>query len=418
MQVPTLEDIRTARTRIAPYVVETPLRRWEYLRRKLGFEAPTFLKLETFQNTGSFKVRGAANKILALVQEGKTARHFVAASAGNHAQAVAFVAGRLGLKSTIVMPEGTPLVKAAATADYGADVVLHGAVYDDAYARACEIQAASPGAAYIHAYADPLVMAGQGTAGLEIHEQLLAQGIAIDSPLQVVVPIGGGGLIGGVGSALRALRPAAKIFGVVSHAADAMALSLKAGKIVAPAKGRTRTLAEGLAVKSVSELTFPVLQQIVQDVAVVDDDEVATAIATLMERGKLVAEGAGAAGVAALLAGKLPLDPKVPTVILLCGGNIDMNMVSIILERALSKSRRWLNIQFTVEDKPGELARIATRIGELRANVLEVVHDRLSQGCAVGFTRIRFRLETRGAEHALEIARALEAGGHKTEILP
>ncbi len=413
-----IQDLESARTRIAPYIVTTPLRRWEYLRRITQHEAPIFLKLETFQNTGSFKVRGAANKILKLCEtDPAKAQHFVAASAGNHAQAVAFVAGRLGVKSTIVMPEGTPLVKSSATADYGAEVVLHGTVYDEAYARAIEVLEQTPGASYVHAYADEDIIAGQGTAGLEIHEQLLENGIQPHDPLQVIVPIGGGGLMSGVGLALKHLRPGVKLYGVVTEVADAMARSLEAGEIVKPRPAASRTLAEGLAVKSVHPLTFGIIRSLCEKIAVVDDDDVARAIFTLMERGKLVAEGAGAAGVAALLSRRLKLDPNVPLVILLCGGNIDMNKVSTILEKALVRNERWLSFEVVVDDKPGELARLTRIFSECRANVLDIVHDRLSESCPVGYTIIRCRLETRGADHAHRVTLALKGEGYSLRLL-
>lgn len=415
MPAPTLSEIQDAAHRIRQYVQRTPLRPWDYLRRTLGFEQPILLKLESFQNTGSFKVRGGANKILRVVESGTKPPCLVAASAGNHAQAVAFMGGRLGIPSKIVMPEGAPMVKAAATNDYGAEVILHGIVYDDAYAKAREILAATPGAVYVHAYEDADVIAGQGTMGLEIHEQLTEAGITTDE-IQVIVPIGGGGMMAGVGSAIRALRPKARIYGVVSQAAPAMAESLKQGRVVAASPDRKRTLAEGLAVKKVSEMTFSILKEFTKQIAIVDEDDIAVAITTLMERGKLVSEGAGAAGVAAILAGKLPLDPKLPTVVVLCGGNIDMNAVSNILERALTKNGRWLSLEVTVEDKPGELARLATLVGQLRSNILQVSHDRTSVRCPIGYTMIQLQLETRGATHARDLRFALEKAGYSVEV--
>ncbi len=412
------KDIQEAQSRVARYAVKTPLRAWDYLRRTLKHEAPIFLKLETFQNTGAFKVRGAANKILSLVESGQKPTRVIAASAGNHAQAVAYIAGKVGIPSTIVMPEGAPLVKAAATRDYGAQVVLHGTMYDDAYAKAQEILKSTPGAVYVHAYEDIQIMAGQGTMGLEIHEQLLEAGIH-DDDIQVVVPIGGGGLISGVSVALKQLRPRCQVWGVVCEAAPGVAESFKAGKVVQTTGGqRKKTLGEGLAVKKVSELTFGVIKKEVKDVAIVSDDDMALAIATLMERGKLVTEGSGAAGVAAALTHKLVnLDPKKPTVFVLCGGNIDMNLVSNILERGLSRDGRWLNLRVTVEDKPGQLAKVSTLLGELGANILEIHHDRTSPLCPLGFTRIQFSTETRGREHVAEIKGAIEAQGIRVEVL-
>lgn len=409
----TLERIQKARERIAPYVVKTPLRTWNFLQEQCQSKAPFFLKLETFQNTGSFKARGAANRIMNIMSEGpKESPHFVAASAGNHAQAVAFVAGQVGVPATIVMPEGTPLVKCSNTESYGAKVILHGKVYDEAYQRAREELEGLSGGEYIHAYADEDVISGQGTCGLEIHEQLLQRGIPVDSPLQIVVPVGGGGLISGVATALKALRPKTKVFGVVGAAADAMSKSFKAGEIVASTESHPRTLAEGLAVKNVHPLNFELVQNLCEDIAVVGDDDVAQAVFDLMESGRLVSEGSGAAGVAALLAGKLKMDPDVPTVVVICGGNIDVNMISTIIERALVHTERWLSFDIVVEDRPGELARITEKIGQWRANVLDLYHDRLSASCAVGFTRIHFRLETHGPDHAHSILRNLKEEGY------
>jgi threonine dehydratase len=410
-----IEEIEAAARRIKDFIQVTPLRRWDYLRRASGFEAPCFIKLENFQNTGSFKVRGAANKILRLKETDPRRDHFVAASAGNHAQAVAFTAGRLGKQSTIVMPEGTPLVKAAATQDYGAQVILHGAVYDEAYTRACEVLEKTSGSVYVHAYADRDVILGQGTLGLEIDRQLTEMGIDRNQEIQVVIPTGGGGLISGMGSCLKLLRPKTKVFGVVCEAAPTMALSFEQGKILQPKAGRSRTLAEGLAVKSVHPLTFGFITHLVESFAIVNDDQIARAIAMLMERGKTVAEGAGAAGVAAILAHSLKLDPKIPLVTIICGGNIDMNIMTKILDRVHSDEMRSVRMNLLVEDRPGELAKIASEIGQLRANIMEVTHDRLGMHCPVGFTRIQFQLETRGRKHVEEIEQQLTARGYRVE---
>jgi threonine dehydratase len=411
----SFESIVEARERVKRFATRTPVRQWEYLRRTLKLEAPTFLKLETFQNTGAFKVRGASNKILSLIEGPQKPGHIVAASAGNHAQAVAFVAGRLGIPATIFMPEGAPLVKAAATADYGARVIQYGNLYDDAFQKAQEFLRDNPDAVYVHAYEDPVIIAGQGTLGLEIHEQLLEQGVH-DDDIQVIVPIGGGGLISGVATALKKLRPRCRIIGVVSQAAPAMAESFVAGHVI-ESKGRTRTLAEGLAVKKVSQMTFALIKELVSEIHIATDDEIAVAISTLMERGKLVVEGSGAAGVAVALSGKVKLDPKKPSVFVLCGGNIDMNTVSNILERALTAKGRWVSIEVTCEDKPGVLAQLAATIGGLKANILQVDHDRTGTHCPLGYNIIRFELETRGLDHVKEIKHALEEQGQRVEVL-
>lgn len=375
-------------------------------------DAPVFLKTEMLQKTGSFKVRGAVNKVLALVEAGKKPAHLVAASAGNHAQAVAYIGHVLGIPSTIVMPEGTPLIKSASTAEWGAQVVLHGSLYDDAYNRAQEILKSTPGAVYIHAYADEDIVAGQGTMGLEIHEQLKSLGIDENSPLQVVVPVGGGGLISGVAVALKSLRPKTKVYGVVSEAAPAMAESFRAGKVVV-SSGRSRTLAEGLAVKTVSDLTFSYIKKYVDNMVAVDDDQVATAIAFLMEKTKLVAEGAGAAGVGAAMAKLLPLDPSIPTVFVLCGGNIDLSRIAQVVDRSLVAEKRWWHVGIVIDDQPGQLAKVSSLIAERRGNIMEVSHDRLSQEVEVGQTILRYRIETRGLSHTQEIAEHLSKAGYQ-----
>ncbi len=406
-----LADIQAAAQRIQNYVNCTPLRRWNHLERQLKWPSPIYLKLENFQSTGSFKARGAANKILRLIEKGQKPSRIVAASAGNHAQGVAYMAGRLGIPATIVMPEGAPLVKYAATRDYGADVIQHGSVYDEAYNRAQEVLKSTPGSVYVHAYEDVDVICGQATAGLESYEQLKEAGWKPSSGLQAIIPIGGGGLICGVATALRCHIPEVSIHGVVCDAAPAMALSLESGKIVQSA-GKVRTLAEGLAVKKVSALTFDMIRQFAAEIAIVQDDDLAVAISTLMERGKIIVEGSGAAGVAAMMSQKIKkLDPNKPTLIMICGGNIDMNIVSNILERSFNKNYRWVSLPVRVDDRPGQLAKIAAVIGEHRANILEIRHDRTTSNCPVGKTVIHFHLETHGIEHVRAIHLALETMG-------
>lgn len=413
-----LQDIELAHKRIERYIHRTPLRRWDYLQRSLGMKAPVYIKLENFQKTGAFKARGAANKILKLKENNKNLSHVIAASAGNHAQAVAWISSLVGIKSTIVMPEGSPLVKAAATKDYGAEVLLSGHLYDEAYAKAQELLKQSPGASYIHAYEDEDIIAGQGTVGCEIQESLVKEGYSQSEPIQVVVPIGGGGLMSGVALAMTSYRPGTKLWGVVCEVAPAMAQSFKSGTLTMPPSKRSRTLAEGLSVKSVSAMTFGIIKNLVDDILVVSDDDIAVAIATLMERAKLVVEGAGAAGVGAALAGKLgALNPDIPTVFVLSGGNIDMNLMSNILERALTRASRWLHLSILVEDKPGELAKVAALLAEMRANVLEVHHDRTSRHSPVGYTQIRFFLETKGPSHVEDLSNTLKQKGYSLEVL-
>lgn len=411
MSAVTLDAIKAAKKRILPHVLETYLRPSPSLQSALGMQAPVFLKTEMLQKTGSFKVRGAVNKVLSLVEAGKTPAHLVAASAGNHAQAVAYIGHVLKIPCTIVMPESTPLIKSVSTAEWGAKVVLHGALYDDAYNRALEILESTPGAVYIHAYADEDIIAGQGTIGTEIHEQLKAQGID-QSNIQIVVPVGGGGLISGVAMAIKSLRPEAKVYGVVSEAAPAMAESFKAGHIV-KSKGRPRTLAEGLAVKTVSDVTFKYIKTKVDDIVVVDDDQVAIAISFLIEKTKLVAEGAGAAGVGAAMAGVLKLDPKIPTVFVLCGGNIDLSRIAQVVDRSLVHEKRWWQVGIVIDDQPGQLAKVSSLIADLRGNIMDVSHDRLTEEVEVGQTILRYRIETRGLAHSREIAEHLIQSGYQ-----
>lgn len=414
MSKANLNSIQQAKKRIQPHVLETYLRASPSLQNRLNMKAPVFLKTELLQKTGSFKVRGAVNKVLSLVESGSRPTHLVAASAGNHAQAVAYIGHVLNIPCTIVMPESTPLIKSTSTAQWGAKVVLHGALYDDAYNKALEILNASPGAVYVHAYADEDIVSGQGTVGLEIHDQLKLLGISEDSKLQVVVPVGGGGLISGTAIALKALRPNTKVFGVVSAAAPAMAESFKKGEIVV-SKGRARSLAEGLAVKTVSELTFSHIKTHVDEMVVVDDDQVALAISFLLEQTKLVAEGAGAAGVAAAMHQMLPLDPNVPTVFVLCGGNIDLSRIAQVVDRSLVAEKRWWQIGVVIDDQPGQLAKVSSLIAEKRGNIMEVFHDRLSSDVEVGQTVLRYRVETRGLAHSKEIAEHLSGAGYRLE---
>lgn len=414
-----ISDIEKARERVKAYAQRTPLLRSGPIQKRLALTGAVFLKLENLQNTGAFKVRGAANKIVALCEAGQKPERVIAASAGNHAQAVAFVAGQLGIPATIVMPEGSPLVKVAATEGFGAEVVLHGLIYDDAFEKAQELMKEIPGAVYVHAYEDLLVMAGQGTMGLEIDEDLLAAGVAADEELQIVVPVGGGGLMSGVATAIKARRPGAKIFGVVCEAAPDMAESFRSGKIVQTtvARDRSRTIGEGLAVKKVSKLSFSILNKLVDEMTIVSDDEMARAMVALLESSKLVIEGSGAAGIAAVLAGKFTKwNPKLPTVFVLCGGNVDLNTMANIIRRGLENDGRWVHLQAVVEDKPGELARFAAAIAKKGANILEVEHDRISARSRVGYTALRCLAEARGRAHAQSLIDYLKEVGYNVEV--
>lgn len=363
--------------------------------------ADIFFKFENSQRTGSFKIRGAYNKIMNLSSEEKK-RGVVASSAGNHAQGVALSATLAGVKSTIVMPETAPLNKLAATRGYGAEVVLHGEIYDDAYEKARQLEK-EKGFTFVHPYEDPKVIAGQGTIGLEILEQLPE----VDT---VVVPIGGGGLISGISLAIKNKKPGCRVIGVQSAQAPGMAQLFKHEKPEI-LKKRISTIADGIAVKHPSPVMYEsFISKYVDDIVTVSDDEIAEAIVYLLERVKTVAEGSGAAGWAAVMNKKIKLGKK--NVVLLCGGNIDLNIVSKIIERGQIKRGRLVQLSVIVDDLPGNLSRLTQAIAREKANVLEVHHDRVSAGLFLRETRINFILETSSPEHVESIKKALsEAGG-------
>lgn len=358
-----------------------------------------YLKCENFQKTGSFKIRGALNKLRHLSAEEKQ-RGVVAASAGNHAQGVALSAKLFGVKATIVMPEGAPLTKVENTKELGAKVILHGSYFDQAFEKAREIEKET-GAVFIHPYQDAHVIAGQGTIGLEI----LADLPEVD---QVVVPIGGGGLISGISMAIKTQRPNCKIIGVVPQQTPGMK-ELKDGQPLSK-KSRVRTIADGLAVKNPSPDMFSTyIDKYVDQIVSVDDEEIAEAIVHLIEKEKMIVEGSGAAGVAALLAGKVK--PTKKTCVLLCGGNIDLNMMQSVLETGLRRKGRLTRVSVIVDDLPGSLARLTQVVAECRANTLDVMHDRVSSELALKETRIDFLLETTGFEHIQQIEERLRQEG-------
>jgi threonine dehydratase len=397
LPVITLAHIEDAAARIAGAVVRTPLSRSSSLSTLTGGDI--WLKLENLQLTGSFKARGALNKLLSLT-EAERARGIVAASAGNHAQGVAVHAARLGIRTVIVMPVGTPLIKVSRTQAHGAEVVLHGENYDDAYARACEL-AEKHGYVYVHAYDDDLVMAGQGTIGLEIFEDLPD----VDD---VIVPVGGGGLIAGIGLAIKARRPKVRVTGVEASVLPSMKRALAEGRPVQlPA---ARTLAEGIAVRMVGARNLEICRGVVDDIVTVEDDEIARAILVLLEGEKTVAEGAGAAAVAAVLAGRVPVRGR-RVAVLVCGGNIDVNVLSRIIERGLVESGRLARLSVLVPDRPGALADALAEVAKTRANVVEVHHERAFSSGTLGQVRVDLVVETRGADHVRELIDALRGRG-------
>lgn len=383
-------------------VNRTPLKRCPK-----AFEIPgteLFLKFENEQLTGSFKIRGAMNKMNSLTAEERK-RGVVASSAGNHAQGVAYAAQALGVKAHIVMPVSAPIVKVNATKSYGAEVILHGDMYDDAFAHAKELER-EKGYVFTHAYQDPMVIAGQGTIGLEIFEELPD----VDT---VVVPIGGGGLISGIAIALKTLRPSVRVIGVVSNQAPGMMhMYRKDSEIQAAKKKKIATIADGIAVKTPSPLMYETyISKYVDEVVSVDDNEIAQAIVFLLEKSKTVTEGSGAAALAAIMSRELNFGKK--ACVVLSGGNIDMNVVAQVIERGLRREHRLARLAVVVDDLPGNLNVITSVMANLRANILEVYHDRVSPELGLRETRIDLLVETSSDEHIAKITEALKAEGFK-----
>ncbi len=397
----TLADVQAARERLRSSIYYSPC---AYSQMLSGLtDRAIFLKLENLQMTGSFKERGALNRIALLTPE-EAARGVIAASAGNHAQGVAHHATGRGIRSLIVMPQQTPLVKVTATRNFGAEVVLHGANYDEAFAEAMRLRE-STGMNFIHAFDDAAVMAGQGTIGLELMEQVPD----LDA---VVVPIGGGGLIGGIACAIKELRPEIKVIGVQTTRLPSMAMAVaQHGPVTLdPAT----TIADGIAVRRAGEVTFPVVDRYVDEIVTVDEDEIASAILVLLEREKTLAEGAGAAALAALLQRRTTLIPEgARTAVLVCGGNIDVTLLSRIIERGLVQDGRLIRLRIHLLDKPGALAELTRLIAAHRANIVDTLHNRAYYGVNLGDTVIDITMETRGREQVAELLTALTAEGYK-----
>jgi threonine dehydratase len=393
----TIRQIEEARRRIGDAVLLSPCAESAVLSKLTG--SLVFLKLENLQLTGSFKERGACNKILLLDEAGR-GRGVITASAGNHGQAVAYHASRLGIRATVVMPEQTPLIKLQSTQSFGARIILHGTNYDEAADRARELCAAE-GSELVHPFDDPTVMAGQGTIGLELLEQ---------NPFleAVIVPVGGGGLIGGIACAIKETNPRIKVYGVEPAVLPSMKRAVEAGTPVTI--DAAKTIADGIAIKRVGEHTLDAVQRYVDDLGTVDEEEIAEAILILLEREKTVAEGAGAAGLAALLHQRFGLQDKRVCVIL-SGGNIDVNLIARIIERGLVKTGRLMRVRVTVPDIAGALARLTRAVAETRANVVEIHHDRAFSDIHLGETEVELVLETRDFEHMDEVRLAIKNAG-------
>jgi threonine dehydratase len=362
-----------------------------------------FLKLDNQQRTGAFKERGALNKLLTLNPE-ERAHGVIAASAGNHAQGVSYHAGRHGIRARIVMPLPTPLTKVSATRAYGAEVLLHGANYDEAYGKAIELSEQDH-LTLIHAFDDDDVIAGQGTLGLEI----LSQNAEIEA---VVSPIGGGGLIGGIACAVKETNPKVKIYGVQPARLPSMKAAVAQGKPVT--LDSAKTIADGIAVRRAGERTLPLVQKYVDDIVTVEEEEIANAILLLLEREKTLAEGAGAAAIAAVLNRKLALQDK-RVAVLVCGGNIDVTLLARIIERGLVKDGRLVRLRVHLPDYPGALHRLTGILADHRANIVETAYDRAYHGVTLGDTAIDMTMETRGPEHISELLTALVAAGYPHE---
>ncbi|ACL66927.1 threonine dehydratase [Anaeromyxobacter dehalogenans 2CP-1] len=399
----TLPDVQAALGRIRDRIYLSPCARTETLSRLSGTSA--FLKLENLQMTGSYKERGALNTLL-LAAEAERARGLIAASAGNHAQGVAYHAGRLGVKATIVMPESTPIMKVANTRAHGARIVLHGANYDEAYAEARRLEQAE-GLTFVHPFDDPRIIAGQGTVGLEILDQVPE----VDA---ILVPIGGGGLASGVAVAAKALRPEVRIVGVETEVLPSMLAAIEAGRPVTlePAS----TVADGIAVKRAGDLTFEHVRRLVDEIVTVSEEEIASAILYLLEKEKTVAEGAGAVTVAALMNRRATGLEGRRVVGIVSGGNIDVNLVARIIERGLVKDGRLVRVSVALTDKPGQLAKVSAIIAHHRANVIEVHHTR-AFATRFGDTTLQLTLETRGLEHVQELLQALRERGYQVQQL-
>ena len=391
----TLGMILEARERLKGVAQRTVMVQFKALSDE---SSQVYLKTEDLQNTGSFKVRGAYIKIASLSAE-ERACGVIASSAGNHAQGVALAAKAFGVPATIVMPAGAPLSKVKATRELGANVVLHGTVYDDAYAEACRLQKET-GATFIHPFDDPMVIAGQGTIGLEIMDDL-------PDVNTIVVPIGGGGLASGVAAAVKMLHPHVRVIGVQAAGAAGMKASLDAGHIVELPSAKT--IADGIAVKRPGENTFELCRQYLDQVVTVDDDEIAQAILFLMERGKMVAEGAGAAPVAAILNRKFDVTGKVAAVI--SGGNIDVTMLSRIIEKGLLHAGRVSKLRIILQDRPGQLEQVSRIIGGNGANVMAIHHDRTDVDLDIRDAILEITMETQDREHAQRIIVALREAG-------
>ena len=396
MEKVTIDDIRKAQDTIKDIVKRTDI--LESTKLSLLTNANIYYKCENLQKTGSFKVRGACNKIANLTEEEKS-KGVIASSAGNHAQGVALGAKMNNIEATIVMPSTAPLAKVTATKSYGANVVLEGIVYDDAYAKAVEIQKET-GATFLHPFNDKYVIAGQGTIGLEIFEQMNNK---VDT---ILCPIGGGGIIAGIATAAKALNPNVKIVGVQTVNIPSMYESMKSGKVTTAFK--STSIADGISVKTVGELTFNIAKDLLDEVVLVEEDEIAEAVLFLMENQKVVAEGSGAVTTAAILSGKYKPKENENVVLIISGGNIDVNTLNRIVVKGLINSGRRFSFITEIKDKPGGLAELTRILSNLDANIITA---NLSSTKAIGELSAQMTMETFDHEHIEKIKKAVSEAG-------
>jgi threonine dehydratase len=406
----TLSHIQSALDRVRSSIYVSPCTRSETFSELTGNSI--YLKLENRQRTGAYKERGALNKLLSLTAEERS-QGVIAASAGNHAQAVAYHASNLGIRARIVMPLPTPLIKVSATRGYGGDVVLHGSNYDEAYDEALRLSAQDH-LTFVHAFDDDAVIAGQGTLGLELLEQ--------HPDLEaVVVPIGGGGLIGGIGCALKETNPRIQVIGVQPARIPSVKVALSEGKPVTLPSAVT--IADGIAVRRAGERTLPLIQKYVDDIVTVEEEEIANAVLLLLEREKMLAEGAGAAAVAAIVNRRIPAirdsatreKPGKKVIAIVSGGNIDVTLLARIIERGLVKDGRLVRLRVHLPDYPGALHRLTGILAQHRANIVETSYDRAYHNVNLGDTAIDVTMETRGPDHIAELISALGASGYTHE---
>jgi threonine dehydratase len=400
-----LSDIQSALAKVRQSIHVSPCTRSETFSNLTGHSL--YLKLENRQRTGAYKERGALNKLLSLTDDERS-QGVIAASAGNHAQAVAYHASNLGIRARIVMPLPTPLIKVSATRGYGADVVLHGSNYDEAYEEALRLSAHDH-LTFVHAFDDDAVIAGQGTLGLELLEQ--------HPDLEaVVVPIGGGGLIGGMGCALKETNSGIHVVGVQPTRIPSVKLARSEGKAVTLPSAVT--IADGIAVRRVGERTLPLVQKYVDDIVTVEEEEIANAVLLLLEREKMLAEGAGAAALAALVNRRIPLLRETTgkkVIAIVSGGNIDVTLLARIIERGLVKDGRLVRLRVHLPDYPGALHRLTGILAQHRANIVETSYDRAYHNVNLGDTAIDITMETRGPDHIAELISALSASGYTHE---